>query len=168
MSEAAVAELPPRLYEAIYILRPDVSKEAAEKVAARVQEVVDRGKGSLTLVESWGRRPLAYSINHKKRGVYVYVNYLGDGALVAELERNFRMLDEVIRFQTVKLADDAEVPTAEDVRIEAYEPPPEGEEDELSIEQELGLVVAPRHSESHSRDDEYDNDSESDDESEEE
>jgi small subunit ribosomal protein S6 len=146
MSEAAVAELPPRLYEAIYILRPDVSKDAAEKVAVRVQEVIARGQGNLTLVESWGRRPLAYAIGNKKRGVYVYINYLGDGALVAELERNFRMLDEVIRFQTVKLTDEGAAPESGEVRIEAYEPPPEGEDEEWTIEQELGLVQAPRRS----------------------
>ena len=105
MSAVAVAELPPRLYEVIYILRPDVTKEVAERVAKRVAEVVEREGGKLTLVENWGRRPLAYDINHKRRGLYVYVNYLGNGELVSELERNFRMLDEVIRFQTVKLEE---------------------------------------------------------------
>ncbi len=146
MSEAAVAELPPRLYEAIYILRPDVSRDAAERVASRVQEVIARGNGQLTLVENWGRRPLAYEIQHSKRGVYVYINYQGDGALVAELERNFRMLDEVIRFQTVKLAEEAALSEPASVTFEAYDPPAEGEDEELTIEQELGLVQPPSRS----------------------
>lgn len=158
MSAAEVAAHPPRLYEAIYILRPDVSKEAAERVAARVQEVIARGEGKLTLVETWGRRPLAYSIQHSKRGVYVYINYLGDGALVAELERNFRMLDEVIRFQTVKLADEAEAPESGEVAFEVYEPAAEGDEEELTIEQELGLVQMPRSIRNSDDDDDDDDD----------
>lgn len=146
MSEAAKAELPPREYEVIYVLRPDISKEKSEAVAKRVEEVVAREGGTLTLVESWGRRPLAYEIQHYKRGAYVYINFLGNGALVTELERNFRLLDEVIRFQTVKLSDDpGEVEVdAERVKFEAIEPAAEGEEEDLTLEQELGLVQAPR------------------------
>lgn len=138
-------ELPPRLYEAVYILRPDLAKETSEKVAQRVAEVIEREGGTLTLVENWGRRPMSYEIQHHKRGVYVYINYLGDGALVAELERNFRLLDEVMRFQTVKLSDSPESieVDAERVKFEPYEPSAEEEEDELTLEQELGLVQSP-------------------------
>lgn len=158
MAEAAVQELPLRQYEVIYILRADVSKETAERVAGRVEDVVAREGGKLTRVENWGRRPLAYEIGSNKRGVYVYVSYLGNGALVAELERNFRMLDEVIRFQTVKIADEpGEVEIdAEAIKFEAVEPPAEGEEEDLTIEQELGLVDSPRRF--RSRDDRSDDD----------
>ena len=146
MAEAQKVELPPRLYEAVYILRPDVSKETSEKVALRVAEVITREGGTLTLVENWGRRPMSYEIQHSKRGVYVYINYLGDGALVAELERNFRLLDEVMRFQTVKISDSPEAIEVDEERIkfDAVEPPVDGEEDDLTLEQELGLVQAPR------------------------
>lgn len=146
MAEPAKQELPLREYEVIYILRADVSKETAERVATRVEDVIAREGGKLTRVENWGRRPLAYEINSSKRGVYVYVSYLGQGAVVAELERNFRLLDEVIRFQTVKVSDnpgDVEI-DAEAIKFEAVEPPAEGEEEELTIEQELGLVDGPR------------------------
>jgi small subunit ribosomal protein S6 len=146
MAEAAKAEFPPRSYEAVYILRPDLTKETAEKVALRVKEVIAREGGTLTLVENWGRRPLSYEIQHYKRGVYVYINYLGDGALVAELERNFRLLDEVMRFQTVKITDDPEITEvdAELVKFEAVEPAVEGEDEEITLEQELGLVPMAR------------------------
>ncbi|MCH2109966.1 MAG: 30S ribosomal protein S6 [Polyangiaceae bacterium] len=144
MSSAAAAKLPPRSYEVIYILRPDISKEAAERVAQRVTDVVSREGGVLTLVENWGRRPLAYDIAHKRRGLYVYINYLGDGALVTELERNFRMIDEVIRFQTVKLEDAPESGEIDPelLKFEVEEFNPE-EEVERTLEQELGLVNSP-------------------------
>lgn len=144
MTTAAVAAQPPRLYEAIYILRPDVSRDAAEKVSARVQEVVQKGNGQLTRVEHWGRRLMAYEVQHNKRGVYVYVNYLGDGALVAELERNFRMLDEVMRFQTVRVPGEVDAALTEQAAVvDSYEPAAD-EEEELTLEQELGLVQGPR------------------------
>lgn len=159
MTAAAVAAQPPRLYEAIYILRPDVSRDAAEKVSARVQEVVQKGNGQLTRVEHWGRRLLAYEVEHNKRGVYVYVNYLGDGALVAELERNFRMLDEVMRFQTVRVPGDVDASlTGQAPVVDSYEPPAADEEEDLTIEQELGLVQGPRTLAARSMDDDFNDD----------
>lgn len=172
MSQAAKVELPPRLYEAVYILRPDVSKETSEKVALRVAEVINREGGTLTLVENWGRRVLSYEIQHYKRGVYVYINYLGDGALVAELERNFRLLDEVMRFQTVKIADSPEGVEVDEERVkfEAVEPPVEGEDEDMTLEQELGLVQGARMHRDDHRDDmgHDDDDSDSDEEEDEE
>ena len=75
--------------------------------------------------------------------MYVYVKYVGGGKTVSELERNFRLLDEVLKFQTVKVGDgidasDVQV-DAEAVKFEAVEPPGE-EEQELTLEQQLGLV----------------------------
>jgi small subunit ribosomal protein S6 len=145
MAEAAKKEHPLREYEVIYILRPDVTKETAEKVATRVSDVVQRLGGKLTRIENWGRRLLSYEINHSRRGLYVYVTYQGDGALVAELERNFRMLDEVIRFQTVKIGDEAahaEI-DPETLKFEAEDAPLD-EEEGLTLEQRLGLVASPR------------------------
>ncbi len=147
MTQAVPAALPPREYEVLYILRPDITKEKAEKVAKRVEEVIGREGGTLTLVENWGRRVMAYEIQHQKRGNYVFINYLGDGALVAELERNFRLLDEVMRFQTVKVSDNPGEVEVDASRIvfEAQDPPEGGDEMDLTLEQELGLVQTPRH-----------------------
>jgi|SRR6188768_4160738 len=145
MAEAAKAKLPPREYEVIYIVRPDVAKETSERIAQRVAEVVSKNDGTLTLVENWGRRPLAYPIQHQKRGNYIYLTFLGDGALVAELERNLRLIDEVMRFQTVKLSDEPGEVTVDESRIkfEAVEPVEGEENDDLTLEQELGLVANP-------------------------
>jgi len=135
-----------REYETIYVLKPDVSKDNAERIGARVDEAVVREGGKLTLVETWGRRALAYPVTKYKRGVYVYLKYVGAGAVVSELERNLRMLDDVLKYQTVKVRDEVDVtglqidPDA--VKFEAIEPPAE-EEAEESIERALGLEDAP-------------------------
>lgn len=137
---------PPRSYETIYVLRPDVAKEAATKVSHRVQEVVEREGGKLTLVETWGRRQLAYPVRKFKRGVYVYVQYVSGGSLVSELERNLRMLDEVIKFQTVLVGEDVDVAGLEvspdQVQFADIEPPGEDEVEE-SLEHSLGLAESP-------------------------
>jgi small subunit ribosomal protein S6 len=148
MAEAAVA-LPHRVreYETIYVLRPDVAREGQERIAARITEVVARENGKLTTLENWGRRQLAYTVSKFRRGVYVYVRYLGGGALVNEVERNLRMLKEdVLKFQTVQVAQDIDLQTVEvppeNVKFEAVEP---ATPEELAepIERLLGLEQAP-------------------------
>ena len=135
-----------REYETIYVLRQDVDPDGADKVAGRVAEVVARENGKLVKVETWGRRKLAYTVAKQRRGVYYYLKYLGGGAVVSELERNLRMLDHVVKFQTVLLRDDVEVDTVaidpEEVKFGRIEVMPE-EEKEESRERALGLVEAP-------------------------
>ncbi len=149
MAEAEVAQHRAREYETIYILRPDVAKDAAEKVAGRVEEVVGKEGGTLTQVETWGRRQLAFPVRKFKRGVYVYLKFLGGGVVVNELERNLRMLDDVLKYQTVLTRDDIEPGSVQvdpdAVKFETIEPPTEDEADE-TLEQELGLVGSPEHS----------------------
>lgn len=94
-----------REYETIYVLRPDAGREASESISTRVQDVISKQRGALTRVENWGYRKLAYPVKKHGRGVYVYLKYLGDGVLVSELERNLRLQDAVLKFQTVRLED---------------------------------------------------------------
>ena len=149
-----------REYETIYILKPDVARDAQEKIASRLNEVLSRENGKLTLIENWGRRPLAYPIGKARRGVYVYLKYLGGGALVSEIERNLRMLDDVIKYQTVLMNPDVDAGSVtvneEDVKFEAVEPPAE-EEPEESLERRLGLIEGerPRHDDSDMDVDDY-------------
>ena len=60
-------------------------------------EVVGRDNGKLVKVESWGRRKLAYPVGKQKKGVYIYVKYVGRGG-VQELERNLKLQDSVPKF----------------------------------------------------------------------
>jgi len=147
MAEAAVA-VPRRgrEYETIYVLRPEVARESQERIAARLSDVVTRENGKLTALENWGRRQLAYTVTKYRRGVYVYLKYLGGGALVAEVERNLRMLDDVLKYQTVQVRVDVDLEGVqvepENVKFEAVEP---ATEEELAepIERLLGLEPTP-------------------------
>src|SRR5947208_5291959 len=122
MTEATAAAHPDREYETIFILKPDVSRESSESIGSRLADVVTREGGKLTRVENWGRRRLAYPVAKQKRGVYVYLKYIGRGGLVQEVERNLRLLDDVLKYLTVKTADEvqreAAVVAPEDVKFE--------------------------------------------------
>jgi small subunit ribosomal protein S6 len=153
MAQTQAAGLHAREYETIYVLRPDVAKDSQEKINQRVGEAVVREGGKLTSVENWGRRQLAYAVKKAKRGVYVYVKYVGGGAAVAEVERNLRMLDDVLTYQTVQVREDVDASTvtvdAEALKFEAVELPGEDEVEE-TIERKLGFEGGPERS---SRDD---------------
>jgi small subunit ribosomal protein S6 len=129
-------------YETIYILRGDVDADTAEKVQARVGEVVARENGKLTKVEAWGRRKLAYPVAKQKKGVYVFVKYVGQGGLVQEVERNLKLQDSVLKFQTVQTRHDVKgeiTVDPEEVKMARLELPVEEEEKE-SRERSLGLL----------------------------
>jgi len=151
MAQTQTAAARAREYETIYILRPDIDAESAEKVGSRVSEVVGREKGQLTKVELWGRRRLAFDIAKHRRGVYVYLKYLGTGRVVDEVERNLRLSDGVLKYQTVLLRNDVEVEGLtigeEDVKFERLELPPIEDERDDSRERQLGLIEPERRAE---------------------
>jgi small subunit ribosomal protein S6 len=148
-----------REYETIYILRNDIDADAADKVANRVTEVVEREKGQLVKFEAWGRRKLAYEVSKQRKGIYVYVKYLGKGGLVKELERNLRLQDVVLKHLTVQTADDVDGTTVtidpEEVKFRRLDLPPE-EEEKISREKQLGLIYDPERREERERRDEVD------------
>ena len=134
-----------REYETIYILRATVSYEEAERVVNRVKEVLQGQDGTLVKVDNWGRRKLAYLIDGASRGVFVYIRFVGYEGLVAELERNLRLLDSVLRFQTVLLQPRVELDKVVVDEAELQFAPLEEAEDEEEpgIAQRLGLVERP-------------------------
>jgi small subunit ribosomal protein S6 len=148
VSRAVTAPNRAKEYETIYILRPDIDAESADKLGTRLAEVVGREKGRLTKVELWGRRRLAFDIAKHRRGVYVYLKYMGSGRVVDEIERNLRLADGVLKYQTVLVRGDVEVETLqvadEDVKFERVELPPIEDERDESRERQLGLVEMDR------------------------
>ena len=140
----AMARPSAREYETIYVLRPDIDPETANRVSTRVSDVLTRERGKLARVETWGRRKLAYPVRKYRRGIYVFLRYIGENTLVAELERNLRMQkDAVLKFMTIKVSDEVPDETIdvkpEDIQFTAVEPMTAEEMDE-SREKLLGLV----------------------------
>jgi small subunit ribosomal protein S6 len=142
-AERAPNRIRSREYETIYVLRFDVDADLAEKVQARVGDAIERENGKLVKVEAWGRRKLAYPVGKQRRGVYVYLKYVGAGGLVAEVERNLKLQDAVVKYMTVQTAEDVDLATLqidpEETKLGKLELPTE-EEKEESREKQLGLV----------------------------
>jgi small subunit ribosomal protein S6 len=130
-------------YETIYILRADVDAEAAERVQSRVADALEREHGKLVKVEAWGRRKLAYPVRKQRKGVYVFLKYVGGGGLVAEVERNLKLQDAVVKFMTVQTSDEVDLAALqidpEETKLGKLELPPEDKEEE-SREKQLGLI----------------------------
>jgi len=138
-----------REYETIYILRPDVDTDVAERVIDRARDVIKRLDGTLTKLDNWGKRKLAYPIQKNTRGIFVYLKYVGFSDLVAELERNLGLLDEVVRFQTVLLREDVDPASVavdpDEVQYLHVEEEEEAEDAELERARSLGMAPrAPR------------------------
>jgi len=133
-----------REYELIYILRPMVVPADAKKVAERIAEVVERRGAKLTKVDNWGKRRLAYAIEKHTRGIFIFVKLVGGGDVVAEIERNLRNFDSVIRYQSVRLEQTYDlaqvVVDPEEVQFREIEVTPEEEEREPTFEERLGLT----------------------------
>jgi len=138
-----------REYETIYILRPDVSNDLAQKIVDRATDVIARLEGTLTKLDNWGKRRLAYPIQKHNRGLFIYLKYVGYSDLVAELERNLRLFDEIMRFQTVLLAEDIDPSSVtvdpEEVQYMHVEDDEVAEDAELERARSLGMAPrAPR------------------------
>jgi small subunit ribosomal protein S6 len=96
-----------RLYDLIFICRPDTPEEEINKITATLEhEVTERG-GKMEKTEKWGTRKLAYRVAKQREGFYVYLSLRStQGELIKELERRLKVSDPVIKYLTVRLDEE--------------------------------------------------------------
>ena len=95
-----------RLYEVMFIVRPDVAEEEVDKLIAGFTSTVTGGGGVVKTVEKMGRRKLAYMVRKFNDGNYVLLTIEANGAVVLELERRLRVTEPVIKFITVRMDEE--------------------------------------------------------------
>ncbi len=95
-----------RFYEVMFIIRPDVAEEDADKLIAGFEATVTGGGGAVRSTEKMGRRKLAYTVRKFNDGNYVLLTIDADGKLVAELERRLRVSEPVIKYLTVRMDEE--------------------------------------------------------------
>src|SRR5271170_6589949 len=95
-----------RLYEVMFIVRPDVVDEELDKLVAGFETTVTNGGGIVKGSEKMGRRKLAYTVRKFNDGNYVLLTIDADGKLVAALERRLRVSEPVIKFITVRMDEE--------------------------------------------------------------
>lgn len=93
-------------YETVYILKPGVSDADALTIHQKVDNVIAKFQGTIKVRDDWGLQPLAYAIQNESTGRFSVVVYNGTSGVVEEIERHFKILDQVIRFLTVAVPAD--------------------------------------------------------------
>ncbi len=97
-----------RIYEVLFIIRPDVPEEEIEGTIEPFKTVVTQSGGTVDKVDKWGTRRLAYRIRKFREGFYVLLTFSTEKAseTVKELERRLRVSDAVVKFLTVRIDED--------------------------------------------------------------
>jgi len=90
-------------YETIFILDPDLEEEQAQSAIEKIRGIITQFKGEILKDEDWGKRKLAYEVKKKQRGHYRLIEFTATPPLLTELERNFRVMDSVLKFQTIRV-----------------------------------------------------------------
>ena len=94
-----------RIYEVMFILRPDMPEEETEKLISHLEGSVT-SLGGTVKIERMGRRRLAYTVRKFQEGNYVLLTVEGSGQMVHELERRLRVTEPVIKFLTVRVDEE--------------------------------------------------------------
>ena len=103
-------------YETIFITHPELSEEDHAELETKLRSTVATWKGDIIKLEDWGIRKLGYEIHKNSRGRYFLLEYLAAADLVRELERNLRLNDRILKFQTVKADERISSDTAKPIK----------------------------------------------------
>ena len=90
-------------YEHVFLARQDLAQAQVDALAENATKIIEANEGKVTKVENWGLRNLAYKIAKNRKAHYVMLNIDAPAGVVAELERQTQINEDVIRFMTVRV-----------------------------------------------------------------
>lgn len=96
-----------RPYEVMVILEPALEESAVQLMINRSTEVLTKSSGTVNRVEKWGKRRLAYELNHRTEGYYVLFDVTSEPGPMDELDRALRLADDVLRHKIVRIPEKA-------------------------------------------------------------
>ena len=120
-----------RRYESLFILNPELTQEETKEVVDKFQQIVTRNNGKMIMTNPMGIRKLSFDIQRQSRGFYVLLDYAAEPEIIKELERNFRIDERVLNYQTCKLKNKI---TEEEIQVLVAQKPAPGFEKEKSEE----------------------------------
>ena len=91
------------LYEHVFLARQDLAQAQVDALAEAATKIVEDGKGKVVKTETWGLRSLAYRIAKNRKAHYVMLQIDGPAGVVAELERQTAINEDVIRYMTIRV-----------------------------------------------------------------
>ena len=89
-------------YESVVIINPTVDEEGVKSLVAKFTDLINTD-GKVEKVDDLGKRKLAYEVKKQKEGYYQVFNFEANPELIKELERNYRITDEIMKFMTIKV-----------------------------------------------------------------
>jgi small subunit ribosomal protein S6 len=92
-----------RIYEELFIIRPDATEEEIHPFLEQIKTTITNGKGTVDKLDNWGVRRLAYRVKKRNEGIYVLIVFSGPAAMVSEVERRMRVSDLVLKFINVRI-----------------------------------------------------------------
>ena len=100
------------LYEHVFLARQDASAQQVEELTTQITGVVTGLGGKITKTENWGVRSLTYRMNKNRKAHFVLLNIDAPSAAIAEIERQERISEDVIRYLSVRVEEHEEGPSA--------------------------------------------------------
>jgi small subunit ribosomal protein S6 len=100
------------LYEHVFLARQDLAQAQVDQLAEMATKIIDEGKGKVVKTETWGLKNLAYKIDRNRKAHFVLLNIEAPGAVVAELERQNRINEDIIRWLTISVDEHETGPSA--------------------------------------------------------
>ena len=94
-------------YELALIVNAKIGDDARAAVVEKAKEYITRFGGTVTDVEDWGKKKLAYEIQKMSEGFYYFIHFDAEAGVPGELEQSVRIMDNVLRFLCVRRDDEA-------------------------------------------------------------
>ena len=91
------------LYEHVFLARQDLSQAQVDALATTATEIIESNQGKVSKTETWGLKNLAYKIKRNRKAHFVLLNFEASGDVVAELERQTQINEDVIRYMTIRV-----------------------------------------------------------------
>ena len=91
-------------YESVIIINPAVEEDKIKELVAKFTDMINKD-GKVEKADNLGKKKLAYPVKKNAEGYYVVFNFTANPSIIAELERNYRITDDVIKFMTINVEE---------------------------------------------------------------
>ncbi len=92
-------------YESIFIIRQSLTEEETGGIIDKMKGSIEKQGGTLIKVDNWGKKKLAYEVDHDRRGTFVQFQFEANGQVIGQLERLYRLEDSVLKFLTIRVEE---------------------------------------------------------------
>lgn len=94
-----------RSYQSLIILKPDLEDAQVDQVIEKIGRFIQKSGGSTLKLEKWGKKRLAYKVKKNKFGIYINIYHTCANDKVAELEKEYQLYDQIIKYMIIKIED---------------------------------------------------------------